>query len=528
MAPSQSPPAAHAVSALRRTWPRRRSRCCPGRRSPAPCATRCRSTPTAASTPPTSPPRPRTPGRCRPRHWAGSSTGGCAPSTRRAPTSDWSESDVDLGPDRCTRPAHPGRRRAGAARRAPAARLAGRAGRDRLHRRGRHRPRLRRRHPYTTTTRPPWWCPTPLEAGDYWWRVTASLGGGTVSLPSESRVLHGAAAGRAGPGEPRRTAPTPRSRTSCWTGTRCPGAAYYDLRVARDARLQHADRDRGPDVYGTSYSPDDHLQQRAVLLAGPRGRHGRQAHRVAHRAEQLRAALARPARSRSTRPATVASPTHIGGVPYFQWTPVQHASHYQLEVGADPNFSPTTYDTCLMAGTTLHRRATCRRPERLHRTNEDCRMQDGAVFYWRVRPMDAPSGARRRRGSTPPTQAAIWHARLPGQPVPGRGRHRGHPHLRLGRRSAGSRSTASRSSNGTATRWRQRRHLHQRPTPRSTSHRRLEPGDDLHLVVSAPSRRTTTFSVIYGAVLPGQRRRCPPPARPDDPALRAEHRRRPR
>lgn len=72
---------------------------------------------------------------------------------------------------------------------------------------------------------------------------------------------------------------------------------------------------------------------------------------------------------------------------YFQWTPVQHATRYQLAVGTDPNFSPDTFDTCETAGTTYAAG---------YRINpqDQCMPSQGSVYYWKVRAIDDPSGAQ--------------------------------------------------------------------------------------------------------------------------------------
>ena len=69
---------------------------------------------------------------------------------------------------------------------------------------------------------------------------------------------------------------------------------------------------------------------------------------------------------------------------YFQWTPVQHATRYQLDVGTDAE---------LHAGhvlDVLHRADDVRR--RLQgRTTRACRSRD-SLTYWRVRAIDDPTG----------------------------------------------------------------------------------------------------------------------------------------
>ena len=62
--------------------------------------------------------------------------------------------------------------------------------------------------------------------------------------------------------------------------------------------------------------------------------------------------------------------TTVGDDFYLQWTPVQHAAVYQLDVGHDPNFTPGTFETCFTGQTTYtggYKRTTsaCRRKAHL-------------------------------------------------------------------------------------------------------------------------------------------------------------------
>ncbi|GAA1920627.1 Ig-like domain repeat protein [Nocardioides hwasunensis] len=66
---------------------------------------------------------------------------------------------------------------------------------------------------------------------------------------------------------------------------------------------------------------------------------------------------------------------------YYQWTPVQHATRYALDISNDSNF--TTYSTCETASTTYvpgdERRSSCN-------------PNQGTNVYWRVRALDLPKG----------------------------------------------------------------------------------------------------------------------------------------
>lgn len=74
--------------------------------------------------------------------------------------------------------------------------------------------------------------------------------------------------------------------------------------------------------------------------------------------------------------------TPVGDDFFYQWSPVPHASHYQLEMGTDPNFSPNTYNICRTDQTTY----TPGSP-----IGDACMPSQGVTYYWRVLPVDAPS-----------------------------------------------------------------------------------------------------------------------------------------
>jgi hypothetical protein len=72
----------------------------------------------------------------------------------------------------------------------------------------------------------------------------------------------------------------------------------------------------------------------------------------------------------------------VGDDFYYQWTPVPHATRYQLDIGTDANFSPSTYRTCTTAGTTYTPGFG---------TSLSCMPKEGERTFWRVRALDYPS-----------------------------------------------------------------------------------------------------------------------------------------
>jgi large repetitive protein len=74
----------------------------------------------------------------------------------------------------------------------------------------------------------------------------------------------------------------------------------------------------------------------------------------------------------------------IGDPFFYQWQPIPHASEYELQVGSDEAFSPTTFDTCFTKATTYTPQASGPTG-----TATGC-MPHAGVSYWRVRAVDEP------------------------------------------------------------------------------------------------------------------------------------------
>lgn len=249
--------------------------------------------------------------------------------------------------------------------------------------------------------------PDPLSEPEYYWRVTAVKGVGVVSMPSSAvrfAVEPLQAVQLRSPEDNAST--TVEDVVLDWDPV--PGAQYYQLRVATDADFNTRvdDEIKVPKIYGTRYSPkvtynnnQYYWQVRAVDLAGKP---------TNWTTVQNSFNRVWPDRPQAVFPAgegTQVFPQR----PYFQWTPVQHASEYQIDVGTNENFSPGTYNSCRVTGTTYA-------PNMFHVTNrnssvlpdEKCKVPSHVTMYWRVRPLDRPYATPGVQGIFSPTQAFRW------------------------------------------------------------------------------------------------------------------------
>ncbi len=222
--------------------------------------------------------------------------------------------------------------------------------------------------------------PDALPAGDYFWRVTASLEGGFNSTPSSTMsFILGALP------SPRLTYPIDDINQAVedvvfdWEPV--PGAVTYDLQVATDSTFNNF-AFKGENLYGSRYSPPVTLfndqfwwRVRAVDLAGQPTAWSTA--RFSFKRQWLDTPTAvYPTGSPAVADGSVA--TSNGDRAFYHWTPVQHASRYLLQVALDVNFSSGS-KTCTTTLTTYAPRST-----------SDCAFPAGTIFYWRVRPEDTP------------------------------------------------------------------------------------------------------------------------------------------
>lgn len=234
--------------------------------------------------------------------------------------------------------------------------------------------------------------PLSLGDGDWFWRVTATKGTNLNSPLSEERrfVVSPLAA-------PTITSPPDDATQSLqdvvldWTPV--PGAASYDVQVSKEADFSVGSALVATvnGIVGTRYSPSITYDNASYFWRV-------RATDMSGQATPWTAARFSFTRNYPYRP-DVVYPAAAGAedVPaplYFQWTPVRHASEYEIQVGTQENFTVGTFDSCRTAGTTytpgmfaINTTGQLTPP----RLNEDCKPQiAGEIYYWRVRPLDRP------------------------------------------------------------------------------------------------------------------------------------------
>ncbi|KQZ67280.1 Ig-like domain-containing protein [Nocardioides sp. Root151] len=253
--------------------------------------------------------------------------------------------------------------------------------------------------------------PDPLEAGTRFWRVQAVKGSGVVSQPSPAvsfTVQSIKSVTITGPANSADEEVT--DVVLDWEPV--DGAQYYQLQVATDDAFQTiVDNKENAKVYGTKYSPaitydnnQYYWRVRAVDLAG-QPTAWTETENNFNRVWKNRPEAVFPAGD---------GLQHVSGAPYFQWTPVTHATQYQLDVGTDANFSPNTFETCQTAGTTYTPgNFVVTGSSASVRPDEDCVMDPGTIMYWRVRPLDRPftkPGVPGVQGIYSATQSFVYDA----------------------------------------------------------------------------------------------------------------------
>jgi hypothetical protein len=228
----------------------------------------------------------------------------------------------------------------------------------------------------------------PQVAGTYYWRVTGTLGSGIFTSASDVWTYRVGALAQAQLAD----ADTDDEFTPVddivldWLPV--DGAKSYDLQISTDesfptATLVHS----ANNIFGTRYSPtatlgDDQYwwRVRARDAAG----------NVQKWEDRQRWTFNRDWQERP-QPQYPADDDTVGDPLYFEWEPSTLASKYRLDIGRDPAFSPSSFNSCTTVNTTL----TPSDPN-----GSACwPTADGATYYWRVIGFDEFSSAR------PPTDA---------------------------------------------------------------------------------------------------------------------------
>ncbi len=233
--------------------------------------------------------------------------------------------------------------------------------------------------------------PKPQEVGDYYWRVRATFDGGVVTAWSSSGSYDVQALDDVIPTYPESNQDTEvQDVVLDWDPV--PGAMRYEIRVGLDQDFNNL-AEPVKQVYGTRYSPittylnnQYYWQVRPINAAG-KPTEWPETVQVFQRRWPQAPSLVYPAND-------IAQP--VTDDLYYQWSPVKHATRYELQVGTDPGFSPNTYEVCLTAGTTYT-------PG--YASGGGCMPAQGQVTYWRVRALDLPKGVQ---GIYSPDQRFIY------------------------------------------------------------------------------------------------------------------------
>lgn len=227
--------------------------------------------------------------------------------------------------------------------------------------------------------------PDPLEAGAYFWRVQASKGAGLVTEFSETADFWVSPLDDVVLASPANDAVV-TDVVLDWEPV--DGAHHYEVQVSPEASFATF-VDQQTTVYGTRYSPKttyNNGQYYWRVRSYDLGNHPSDwsTTRTFQRDWTETITPQFPVAGAIT---TVTTPM------YFQWSPVTHASQYQLQLGTDPNFSPGTFASCLTPGTTYTPGAfalNLTTGSSSVRSEEDCIPTPGVDMYWRVRALDGP------------------------------------------------------------------------------------------------------------------------------------------
>lgn len=216
--------------------------------------------------------------------------------------------------------------------------------------------------------------PNPQAAGTWYWRVRAERGSGLVSLWSDPATyeVQSLADVQIGPDSP--SGSPVEDVVLDWLPVA--GAAKYEVQVGLDQDFTIPLETKT--VYSTRYSPvttydnDQYFWRvRAIDAAGTK---------MAWPSVPFEFQRNWPDRPTLLHPADQIAPA-AGDDFYYQWTPVPHATRYDVELSTDQNFS-TILASCSTAATTY--------TPTYAPNNGDCLPSQGSLTYWRVRAFDAP------------------------------------------------------------------------------------------------------------------------------------------
>ncbi len=221
---------------------------------------------------------------------------------------------------------------------------------------------------------------TPQASGTWFWRVRANRGNGLYTGWSSTATYVVGQLADVQPGADMSSGTPVQDVAIDWQAV--PGAMLYQLQVGRDPDFNNIVDDRI--VFGTTYQPpstydnDQYYWRVRAIDAGNNRMPWTQASPFAFQRNW-------PQQPTLQWPPNQLAPS-VGDPLFFQWTPVRHATNYQLDISGDPNFSPGQYFTCTTSGTTY----PIGNPPG---SDNSCGgISAGQTFYWRVRGIDLPTG----------------------------------------------------------------------------------------------------------------------------------------
>ena len=220
------------------------------------------------------------------------------------------------------------------------------------------------------------------DPGTYSWRVTAEIGQGQLTFPSDSRSY---TIGQLGAVNVVSPGPDAVVEQVVLDWDPLPGAVTYDVRISTDDSFNTIIDQRN--IRGTRYSPpktydvDDYwwqIRPRNVFDKAPEWT----SVPVRHFQRTWEGAGAVPVLQ---FPLNQLNPAVADDL-YFEWSPARLASRYRLDLGTNQNFSPNTFTSCFTTQTTFV-------PSALNGPGGDgCMPGVGTTSYWRVKALDGPGG----------------------------------------------------------------------------------------------------------------------------------------
>ncbi|BBH17543.1 hypothetical protein Back2_18300 [Nocardioides baekrokdamisoli] len=224
---------------------------------------------------------------------------------------------------------------------------------------------------------------TPAAPGTWYWRVRAVRGQGLYTSWSDPASYMVGTLADPTAGADVSGSPVMQDVRIDWQPV--PGAMTYQVQVGRDTDFNNLVDDRVVD--GTAYSPSttyDNGQYYWRVRAIDAGQNRMPWTTAAPFTFQRNW----PDRPTLEYPADRLSPA-VSKPMFYQWTPVRHATRYQVDASTDVNFSPATVRTCVTSSTTLS-------PfESAPVDDGGCgpaAFGQGVAIYWRVRAIDDPRG----------------------------------------------------------------------------------------------------------------------------------------